>query len=68
MEQSKMERINQLAKKSKTLGLTPDEKAEQQSLRQEYIKAFRENLKSTLDSIVIVDPDGNSRSLRKDNK
>ena len=49
-------RINELARKSKTAeGLTEKEKAEQQRLRQEYIKAFRRNLKSQLDNIEIVD-------------
>ena len=49
-------RINELARKSKTAeGLTENEKAEQQRLRQEYIEAFRRNLKSQLDNIEIVD-------------
>ena len=49
-------RINELARKSKTAeGLTENEKAEQQRLRQEYIRAFRKNLKAQLDNIEIVD-------------
>jgi len=55
MEQAKILRINELAKKSKTVGLTPEEKEEQQKLRQEYIEAFRNNLKATLDRIIITD-------------
>ena len=58
-------RINELHKKSKTVGLTAEENLEQQRLRQEYIRAFRGNLQSTLDSVVIVDKDGNRRVLRK---
>lgn len=64
MDRDKINRINELSKKSKTLGLTPEEKQEQQVLRQEYIKAFRGNLKQTLDSIVVVDKDGNQKNLK----
>lgn len=66
MDPKKIERINELARKSKTKGLTAEEKTEQQQLRKEYIGAFRENLRSTLDSVVVVDEHGNRRSLRKD--
>lgn len=65
MDEKFIARINELSKKSKTQGLTEEEKKEQQLLRQEYIKAFRGNLQSTLDSIVVVDKDGNRRVLRK---
>lgn len=51
----KIDRINQLAHKSKKEGLTEEEKVEQQLLRQEYIAAFRENLKAQLDMIEFVD-------------
>lgn len=64
MEQVKIDRINALAKKSKTMGLTDEEKKEQQILRQEYIQAFKSNMKATLDSITIVDGDGNKRPLK----
>ncbi|MCX7843500.1 MAG: DUF896 domain-containing protein [Clostridia bacterium] len=65
MENSKIIRINELSKKSKTVGLTPEEKAEQQLLRQEYIKAFRQNLQVSLDSIICVDKNGNRHPLKK---
>lgn len=52
----KMERINTLARKMKTEGLSEAEKAEQQVLREEYLKAFRESFKRQLDCIEIVDP------------
>lgn len=69
MDPLKISRINELSKKSKTAGLTPSEKQEQQILRQEYIQAFRGNLKSTLDSIVVVDKSGNKMPLKqKSNK
>ena len=45
MEQVKIDRINELARKSKTeAGLTPEEKEEQAALRQEYVAAVRANL------------------------
>lgn len=55
MEQVKIERINFLARKSKTEGLTPEEKEEQALLRREYLDAIRQNLRSTLDSIKVTD-------------
>lgn len=53
-----IERINELYHKSQTVGLTEEEKAEQQFLRNEYIKAIRQNLRGTLDNISFVNPDG----------
>lgn len=64
MEQTKIERINELARKSRETGLTEGEKAEQQKLRQEYIAAFRGNLKKQLDNIEVVRPDGTRESLK----
>ena len=46
-------RINELARKAKKEGLTPEEKAEQDRLRREYIAAVRMNLKTQLDNINI---------------
>lgn len=67
MEKSRIERLNELAKKAKAGPLTDAEIVERDQLRKEYIGAFRANLKATLDNTVIVDKDGNRRSLRKDN-
>ena len=53
-----IKRINELANKSKTEGLTEEEKLEQQGLRQEYIKIFRGNMKNTLLNTKIVDEEG----------
>ena len=64
MEQKLIERINELAKKSREKGLTEEEKAEQQNLRQEYIAAFRGNLKKQLDNIEVVRPDGTKENLK----
>ncbi|MDO4617025.1 MAG: DUF896 domain-containing protein [Lachnospiraceae bacterium] len=56
-------RINELYKKSKTVGLTPEEKVEQQILRQEYLDAVRGNLKAQLDNIDIKEADGSITNL-----
>ncbi len=59
-------RINELAKKSRTeSGLTDAEKAEQQKLRREYINAYKENLESQLNNIVIEEPDGTRHHVTK---
>ncbi|MBO4992209.1 MAG: DUF896 domain-containing protein [Firmicutes bacterium] len=55
MEQYKIDRINALAKKSKTQGLTPEEKEEQAVLRQEFLADFRAAFKQQLDRIELVD-------------
>ncbi|WP_283750054.1 DUF896 domain-containing protein [Bacillus cereus] len=51
-------RINELAKKERTSGLTVAEKQEQQMLRQNYTKTFRGSLDSILLNTKIVDPNG----------
>lgn len=58
-------RINELYKKAKAEGLTEEEKAEQQLLRNEYIASFRANLRGTLDRIEVVNPDGSTTMLKK---
>ena len=58
-------RINELAKKAKNEGLTDEEIAEQKKLRDAYVAAYRENLRSTLEQTVIVEPDGTRRPLKK---
>ena len=63
MEKEKIERINALARKSKEVGLTDDEKAEQQLLRAEYIKEFRAQFTGILDNTVIQYPDGSRTPL-----
>ncbi len=47
MEKVKIDRINELARLSKKRTLTPDECAEQKSLREEYLKEFRRALRGT---------------------
>ncbi len=58
-------RINELYHKSKNEGLTEEEKAEQATLRKEYVKSFRDNIRATLDQIEILEPDGSVTKPRK---
>ena len=68
MDKKKIERINELARKKKTAGLTEAETAEQAELRHEYLAEFRENLKTMLDNTVIQEPDGTRHAVKqKDN-
>lgn len=66
MEQRKIDRINFLAKKSRTEeGLTVEERQEQAALRREYIDSFKRSLCMQLDNTYIVDEKGNKRKLKK---
>lgn len=58
MKEEKIRRINELYHKSKSDGLTEEEKKEQKILRQEYIESFRENLRGQLNNISIKEKDG----------
>ena len=57
MTKEKIDRINELARKMRTIGLTLEEQAEQQDLRDEYRRGVVNNLRSQLDNIEIVDKD-----------
>lgn len=63
--EKQIERINELARKSKAEGLTDAELAEQAALRQEYIASIRHNLRTQLDNIDIREPDGSITNLGK---
>ena len=65
MQKEKIDRINELARKRKSVGLTEDETREQEALRREYIDGFRSNLQELLDSVVVQNPDGSRRKLQK---
>lgn len=67
MEKEKIDRINFLAKESKTEGLTEEEKIEQKSLREEYIAGFRANLRGILDNTYIQNPDGTKTKVESKN-
>ena len=63
MEQKKIDRINELYKKSKAEGLTPEEAKEQKILRKEYMELIRVNLRSQLNNIDMEQKDGSIVNL-----
>ncbi len=65
MEQKKIDRINELARKAKAGGLTDEETAERDALRREYIDAFKSSLTAQLDNTYVQYPDGTRKKLRK---
>lgn len=65
MTEEKIARINELAKKAKTVGLTEEEIAERDELRKEYIAAVKSSLTSQLDNTYLVDEKGNKRKLKE---
>lgn len=60
----RVKRINELAQKSRTVGLTEEEKAEQQRLRQEYVKAFRAGLDGMLDGVFVAGQNGEAVPIK----
>lgn len=58
MDKEKILRINELAKKKKSTGLTPQEENEQKLLYKEYIAQIRGNMENQLKNMVIEQPDG----------
>ena len=64
MTQEKIDRINELARKKKTVGLTDSELQEQNILRREYIESFKASLVSQLENTYIVEPDGTKRKVK----
>lgn len=69
MEQTKLERINELARIAKLRALTEEESAERDILRREYIAEWRQGAMQVLDNTYIVTPDGKKHKLqRKDGK
>ncbi|OIJ13074.1 hypothetical protein BKP37_11205 [Anaerobacillus alkalilacustris] len=65
LSKEKLQRINELSKKAKSGGLTPEETKEQQKLRQEYIQTFRSSFKNHLHSIKVVDEKGQDVTPQK---
>lgn len=65
MEQHKIDRINELARKAKADGLTLEEEAEREGLRAEYRAAVRASLTAHLDNTYLVDEKGNKTKLKK---
>ncbi len=65
MDNIKIDRINVLAHKQKSVGLTEEEKLEQAALRKEYIETIRESLRANLNNISIKEADGSITDLGK---
>ncbi len=63
MDITKIDRINTLAHKAKSVGLTEEEKKERDQLRREYIATIRMNLRSQLDNIDVKEADGSVTNL-----
>lgn len=65
MDNSKLERINELAQLAKTVGLTDAQISERVVLREEYLAEFRAAASSVLDNTFIERPDGTKEKLKK---
>ena len=65
MDKAQIERINELARKKKSEGLTEEETAEQAALRAQYLKEFRENMEATLRAVRVEQADGTYKPLEK---
>lgn len=65
MDQKKIDRINELARKAKTEGLSAEEMKERDILRREYIDSVVGNLRDELEHTYVVDAQGNKRKLTK---
>ncbi len=63
-----IDRINELAKKSKLTELSEEEKKEQAQLRRIYIDSIKESLTSQLDNTYIVDEQGNKKKVKRKNQ
>ncbi|QQK76231.1 DUF896 domain-containing protein [Salicibibacter cibarius] len=61
----KLDRINELAKRQKTTGLTADEQDEQKDLREEYLQNFRTSFKQQIQNVSVVDENGNEVTPEK---
>ena len=65
MTEERIARLNELARKSKTIGLTEEEKQEQATLRLEYLASIRQSLEAQLDNVYFVEKDGTKTQLQK---
>ena len=65
MTKESIDRINELARKSKAEGLTEEEKVEQAALRKEYLADIRKSLEATLSNVYFVEEDGSQAKLKK---
>ncbi len=65
MTEERIARLNELARKKKTIGLTEEEKQEQALLREEYLAAIRQSLEAQLDNVYYVDDAGQEQKLKR---
>ena len=66
MEKSRSEKLNEYAARVKAgETLTPEEIADRDRLRAEFIAEFRKNFRAQLDNTVVQYPDGTKKSLKK---
>jgi len=68
MEQTKLDRINELAREAKLRELTPEEIAERDVLRKEYIAEWRASTIAVLENTYIQTPDGKKHKLAKNTR
>lgn len=65
MTEERIGRLNELARKHKTEGLSQAELEERKLLREEYLASFRQSLEAHLDNIYFVNEDGSQEKLEK---
>ncbi|MGD6965191.1 DUF896 domain-containing protein [Rossellomorea vietnamensis] len=65
LSKEKMAKINTLANKAKSKGLTAAEAKEQTKLRKEYLETFRQSMRSTIENTRMFDPEGNEVTPQK---
>ncbi len=58
LAKDKIDRINELSRKSKAEGLSLEEAKEQTSLRKEYLSTFRSTMRETIENVQVIDPEG----------
>lgn len=58
LPKEKLDRINELSRRSKSSGLSIEEAKEQTKLRQEYLLAFRSSMRDTIENVKVIDPEG----------
>ena len=65
MDKEQIDRINELARKKKTVGLTAQEVEEQATLRRQYLDEFKANMRQTLDNVYLEQEDGSYKKLEQ---
>lgn len=66
--QKDIDRINELARKKRETGLTPEETAEREELKKKYVESFRESLVGDLENTYVIGPDGVKRPVVPESK